>query len=104
MRRGDTMVRNDNTTFVRSPAGGYLSVSFVLSFVSSLAAYLGYVEYSVPVIIVAWIVIPFLWITDKIVFDGRRIRRTGLVPYLLARATGVRDRLKVSDIEQVETI
>ena len=78
--------------------------SFVLSFFSSLVAYLGYLEYALPVLVVTWIVIPLLWITDKIVFDGRRIRRTGWVPYLLARATGTRDRLKVSDIEQVETI
>jgi tetratricopeptide (TPR) repeat protein len=90
--------------FVRSPAGGYLSASFVLSFISSLLAYLGYIEFAVPVVIIAWIVVPFLWLTDAIVFDGRRIRRTGVVPYLLARLTGTRDRLKVSDIEQVETI
>ncbi|MEO8574377.1 MAG: hypothetical protein ABI481_10440 [Pyrinomonadaceae bacterium] len=104
MHRVETIVRNDHAAFVRSPAGGYLSVSFVLSFFSSLLAYLGYVEYAVGLILIAWTLIPLLWITDKIVFDGRRIRRTGLVPYLLARATGTRDRLKVSDIEQVETI
>ncbi|HUR99786.1 MAG TPA: tetratricopeptide repeat protein [Pyrinomonadaceae bacterium] len=100
----ETTGRNNDVAFVRTPAGGYLSVSFVLSFFSSLLAYLGYVEFSAPLIAVAWLVIPLLWITDKIVFDGRRIRRTGLVPFLIARATGGRDRLKVSDIEQVETV
>src|SRR5215218_4298656 len=104
MRGGEPIVRNDRAAFVRTPAGGYLSVSFVLSFFSSLMAYLGYSEYAVPPLVIGWIVIPILWFTDNIVFDGRRIRRTGLVPYLLARVTGTRDRLKVSDIEQVETI
>ncbi|MEO6335168.1 MAG: hypothetical protein ABIO91_09305 [Pyrinomonadaceae bacterium] len=69
-----------------------------------MLAYLGYLESAFLLIAIAWIIIPLLWITDKITFDGRRIRRTGLVPYLLARATGTRDRLKVSDIEQVETV
>src|SRR5688572_14358817 len=88
---------------VRSLPGGYLAAAFVVSFIS---AFLGYVDlsvYSLVLALTAWTVIPILWLTDRVVFDGKRIRRTGLVPRLIARATGLRDRLKVSDIEQIET-
>ena len=97
-------VKGGNVISVRSPGGGYLSASFVTSFVSAL---LGYLEQPYPAVllfVIAWVVIPFLWLGDKIRFDGRRIRRTGLVPYLVARITGTRDRLKLSDIEQVESL
>jgi hypothetical protein len=53
--------------------------------------------------LIAWTLIPALWFSDRIVFDGRRVRRTGLFPRMLARAAGLRDRIKLSDIEQVET-
>jgi tetratricopeptide (TPR) repeat protein len=96
--------RKKNIVFVRSLAGGYLSASFVISFVSALVTYLGYLEFALFLTAIAVIVFPFLWIGDKLTFDGRRIRRTGVAPYLLSRVTGTRDRLKVSDIEQVETV
>ncbi len=92
-----------STARVRSLPGSYLVALFVASFLSALIAYLGYSSYALTLATAVWIIIPFLWLTDAIVFDGRRIARTGLLPRLLARATGVRDRLKISDIEQVET-
>ncbi len=104
MLEKDSISKKGNVVFVRALAGGYLSASFVISFLSALVAYLGYVEYALPLFSVAVIIVPLLWITDKLSFDGRRVRRTGLIPRLLARATGTRDRLKVSDIEQVETV
>jgi tetratricopeptide (TPR) repeat protein len=88
---------------VRSLPGGYLAAAFVVSFISAFLGYIDLSVYSVVLALTAWTVIPILWITDRIVFDGKRIRRTGLVPRLIARATGLRDRLKVSDIEQIET-
>ena len=88
---------------VRTLPGGYLTALFVGSFVAALVAYLDYSTFAVSLAVVAWIAIPLLWFTDRIVFDGRRIRRTGLLPRLWLRATGIRDRLKTSDIEQVET-
>lgn len=93
-----------NIVSVRALGGGYLAAAFAISFVAALAVYLEYFSYSLPLLFVAWIVVPSLWLNDKIMFDGRRIRRTGLMSQLLARITGVRDRLKVSDIEQVETV
>jgi tetratricopeptide (TPR) repeat protein len=88
---------------VRSLPGGYLAALVVASFASALIAYLEYASWGLAAALVAWTVIPALWVTDRISFDGRRLRRTGLLPMLFARITGTRERLKVSDIEQVET-
>jgi tetratricopeptide (TPR) repeat protein len=104
MAVAENIIGKRQAVFVRTPASGYLSVSFVISFFSSLLAYLEYAGFAAPLLFIAWGAIPLLWFTDKITFDGRRLRRTGLVPYLVARATGARDRLKVSDIERVETV
>src|SRR5678815_3641057 len=89
---------------VRALLGGYLSASFVATFLAALSAYLGYPYASAVAIVVAFVVVPIFWLTDRITFDGRRIKRFGIVPRLLAFATGTRDRLKISDIEQVETV
>ncbi len=84
--------------------GGYVAFLFAASFLTALIAYLGYPDYCAFVALAMWILVPLLWITDRIVFDGRRIGRTGILPRLWARLTGTRDRLKISDIEQVETV
>jgi len=92
-----------STANVRALPGGYFVISFVGTFVAALSAYLDLTTFALTTIFISWLIVPLLWLTDKIAFDGRRIRRTGLLPYLLARATGTRDRLKISDIEQIET-
>src|SRR5688572_9620897 len=88
---------------VRPLAGGYLAALLVASFLSALILYLGYETFALSFTLVSWIAIYVLWSTDRIVFDGRRVIRTGWFPRMWAVATGTRDRLKVSDIEQVET-
>ena len=77
-----------------------------LLLVSFLAAFLLYLEldiYALTFLAAAWIVIPALIWTDRVVFDGRRIRRTGLLPGVWARLTGTRDRIKLNDVELVQT-
>lgn len=90
-------------TRVRALPGGYLSTLFISTFLAALGAYLGYLGYAVAFGSVCGIVTLVLWLTDGIAFDGKRISRRGLVPRLWAKAIGVRDRLKFSDIEQIET-
>lgn len=46
---------------------------------------------------------PSLALTDRVVFNGKRIYRSGLLPKSWAYFTGLRFWLKVKDIEQVET-
>lgn len=88
---------------VHALPGGYLAALVVGIFFSGLAAYLGYLTLAAVLFVLTTTAIPILWYTDRFVFDGRRIARTGFVPRMIARAFGVRDRLKVNDIEQVET-
>ena len=98
-----TSANNLPTARVRALPGGYLAAMLVTSFLVGLLAYL---EYPLPAIVLgsaSLALIPILWFTDHIAFDGRRILRTGIIPRLICRAFGVRDRLKISDIEQVET-
>jgi tetratricopeptide (TPR) repeat protein len=94
---------NKHPVAVRALLGGYLSTSFVITFLAALSEYLEYSYASAVAIVIAVVVVPVLWLTDRITFDGRRIRRFGVVPRLFAFVTGTRDRLKISDIEQVET-
>ena len=102
-QQGTAATRNKNHARVRVLVGPYVTALFVASFISALVAYLGYTTAAVIVAIVSWIAIPLLWLTDAIVFDGKRISRTGTLPRLWALATGMRDLLKIPDIEQVET-
>jgi tetratricopeptide (TPR) repeat protein len=51
----------------------------------------------------SWLFLPlFLW-TDKIVFDGKRLTRNGILPRVWFWFNNSRKRLKISDVEQVET-
>ena len=88
---------------VRSLPGGYLAALLVATFSVGLIAYLDYPFAAIVFGFISWARILVLWFTDHIVFDGRRISRTGIVPRLVCRSLGIRDRLKISDIEQVET-
>ncbi len=73
---------------------------------SFFSAFLFYLELDLPAIslfIIAWIVVPFLAMNDHLVFDGRSLTRAGILPFLWSRLNGTRRRLKINDIEQVET-
>ncbi len=47
--------------------------------------------------------LPLLAFTDRVVFDGKRLRRTGILPRFWAWFNNFHYRLKISDIEQIET-
>jgi tetratricopeptide (TPR) repeat protein len=52
---------------------------------------------------ISWILVPFFALNDRISFDGKRLIRTGSLPRLWAWFNNSRRRLKLSEIEQVET-
>ena len=85
-----------------SPAS-YLAALFLLSFASALLIYLGMDTAGVTLFGAAFLGISLLAFTDRIGFDGKKLRRTGLLPNLWSTITGSRKRLRISDIEQVET-
>ena len=92
-----------DTISVRVIPVNYLIGLLLASF---FGAFLLYLELGMPAYVllaVVWTLIPALALTDRIVFDGRRIRRSGLIPKLTAKLTSTRDRIKLSDIEHVQT-
>lgn len=81
----------------------YMAALLLASFLSAFLLYIEQDLYALTFLGLVWIIIPVLAFTDRIAFDGRRIRRTGLIPRLWARASGQRDRIKLSDVEHVHT-
>ncbi len=88
---------------VRVAPVNYMAVLLLASF---FAAFLIYIEqnlYALLLFVGAWVAVPLLAYSDRVVFDGRRLRRTGLVPRLWAYLTSTRDRMRLKDVEQVES-
>ena len=88
---------------IRVSPHSYFTALLLSSFIS---AFLFYIEKDLAGVIVfaaSWILIPFFALNDKITFDGRRLVRTGTVPTVWAWLNASRRRLKLRDIEQVET-
>jgi tetratricopeptide (TPR) repeat protein len=91
------------TIRVRVSPHGYFTVIVLSTFVSGLLFYLEMDIAAIVVFAISWIALPFLAFNDHIQFDGRRLARTGLVPRIWSRFTMARRRLRLTDIEQVET-
>ena len=88
---------------IRVSPHSYFTALLLSSFIS---AFLFYIEKDLAGVIVfaaSWILIPFFALSDKITFDGRRLVRTGTVPTVWSWLNASRRRLKLRDIEQVET-
>ncbi|MEO7539891.1 MAG: tetratricopeptide repeat protein [Pyrinomonadaceae bacterium] len=88
---------------VRVSPHSYLSALLVGSFFS---AFLFYLELDLPGVIlfvISWVFVPFFALEDRIRFDGKALVRTGFVPRLWAWINASRRRLRITDIEQVET-
>ena len=54
-------------------------------------------------IVVAWILLPTLALTDKIAFDGQLLVRRGVAPFIFQLISGRRQRLSVAEVERVDT-
>lgn len=93
----------ENTVSIRVSPNSYLAVFFVLTFSTGFLVYLQKDFAAALLCLVNWILIPFLAFNDKIVFDGENIFRTGTLPQLLTQINGSPKKLKISQIEQVET-
>jgi len=81
----------------------YLVTLLLGSFVAAFLLYLPADIYAYILLALIWIGVPTLVFQDRVVFDGRRILRTGLIPLTWARLTATRDRIKLNDIEHVQT-
>ncbi len=81
----------------------YLVILLLASFFAAFLLYLEADLYAYGLLLATWIAVPILILQDRVVFDGRRISRTGWFPRAWARLTATRDRIKLSDIEHVQT-
>lgn len=88
---------------VRVSPGPYLTVAAVLTFFAALLLRIQYDGWALLLVASAWIVLPLLALTDRIVFDGLSLRRQGPVSSLLHLLFGYRKQLLIDDFETVET-
>ena len=94
---------SDKILQIRVSPNNYLTAIFLGVFFSALLLYLQYDVFAVLLVVLTFGIFPFFLWTDRITFDGKRISRTGILPKFWANLNNSRHRLKISDIEQVET-
>jgi len=92
-----------NPKSVRVHTAAYLSVASVLSFAAAFLVYLRYDIAALTVVAIALAIYPILAFQDRIAFDGRRIRRTGIIWRLFRRMIGQRRSLRPRAVVHVET-
>ena len=95
--------KNPIIASVRVSPGPYLALASVITFVAALLLRAEYDALAIGSVIVAWLVIPILALTDRIAFDGRALQRQGPIPSLLNLFGGYRKQLPIDDFETVET-
>lgn len=88
---------------VRVSPNDYLIALFPATFFSGFLIYLEKDWAAGALFVAAWAILPVLFCGDRIEFDGKRLVRTGIVPRFWASLNASRSRLKISDIEQIET-
>jgi tetratricopeptide (TPR) repeat protein len=97
------LINSDKITRIRVSPNSYFAGLLLSAFFSAFLIYLE-IDWAGALLFVAgWTFFPILFWTDRIIFDGKRITRTGLLPRIWARLNNFRYRLKLTDIEQVET-
>ena len=93
----------DNQTSIRVSPKGYFTALFLATFFSGFLTYLEIDWAAIALFGASWIFLPILLWSDRIEFDGRRLSRTGILSKFWAFLNNSRTRLKLADIEQVET-
>jgi tetratricopeptide (TPR) repeat protein len=89
---------------VRVSPGGYLAAMSALTFAALVFLRIESDWAALSALILAWVVVPVLILTDRISFDGRILSRKGVVSFILRLARGRSLNLSIDEIERVETI
>ncbi|HMT07049.1 MAG TPA: hypothetical protein PKA82_03520 [Pyrinomonadaceae bacterium] len=97
------MVTTGRKLSVRVPLNSYVTAFMVGSFFAGLFVYLEFDRFAYSMFVLSWVVVPLFAFSDRLVFDGKRIRRTGILPRIWAAITGGRSRLRIRDIEQIDS-
>jgi tetratricopeptide (TPR) repeat protein len=88
---------------VRVHSAAYLSAAGIFSFAAAFLLFLGYDIASLIVVAAGLASYPILAFQDRILFDGKRIRRTGIVWRLFRRSIGQRSSIRPRAVIHVET-
>jgi tetratricopeptide (TPR) repeat protein len=94
---------SDKLVNVRVSPNSYFVAFFLTSFVTAFLVYLEQDLAALILFILSWLTIPLMAWTDRIVFDGKSVFRTGFIPNFWAALSGKPRRIKISQIEQIET-
>lgn len=98
-----SLALSGNTASIRVSPNSYITALFLATFFTGFFVYLEFDLVAAVLFVLSWTSIPVLAFTDRIVFDGKRLSRTGILPNVWAYFNGSINRLKLSDIEQAET-
>lgn len=98
-----SMIFPDKTVSIRVSPNSYFTALMLGSFFSAFFIYLEKDWWAMILLVFSVLVLPAFALTDRIAFDGKRLKRTGILPRIWAWLNGFHYRLKLSDIEQVET-
>lgn len=93
----------EKTLSIRISPNNYFAALFLGVFFSSFLIYLEYEFLGILLLVLSFILSALLMWTDRVVFDGKRLSRTGFLPRTWANLNGLKYDLKLRDIEQVET-
>lgn len=88
---------------IRAYAPSYAAAVLILTFFAALLFYFSYIIAGAASLTAGLLFIPLLAVFDRIIFDGRRLFRTGLLPRAWFRLHGMRNRIKIRSVDQVET-
>jgi tetratricopeptide (TPR) repeat protein len=88
---------------VRVSPGSYFAAASVLTFGSALLLRSERDLLALLAVVIAWLIVPILALTDRIDFDGQFLVRRGPGPFLLRHIAGRQKELSVSDFEKVDT-
>ncbi len=96
-------ISSDKPIRIRVSPNSYFIALFLTTFFSGFLIYLEQDLAGILLFGASWLIFPLLAWKDRITFDGKRLTRTGILPRLWASVNNSKYRLKVVDIEQVET-
>ncbi len=88
---------------IRVTPNSYFVALFLATFFTGFLIYLQYDSAAIFLFAASWILIPLFIFTDRIIFDGQRITRTGVMPAIWAWINNSNNSLEIDEIEQVET-
>lgn len=94
---------SDKPISIRVSPNSYFIALFLTTFFSGFFIYLEQDLAGILLFGLSWLIFPFLAWNDRITFDGKRLTRTGVLPRFWASLNNSKYRLKIADIEQVET-